>query len=265
MDLSYRPNLILADVNKDVVWKSTKTHLLDLKHQYIGEKAFASGMDHGQVVCVNLLDDTGFERPLTEIYETSISRIADPKFKYESFPVTKWCKKMNYSNMEILVDRVRLPLINSGWFVADGDVPNLFNAGSLKCSRIQTGVARTSCLDSLDRTNLTCSIFAYYILPYQVQSVSPGLPAPVQSLTGVAANEVNDPVLATRNALESSHREFTCLWADSGDNISLLYAGTGALKADVTRTGKRQVFSGSYADGTNSLTRYYLNNVLQFN
>jgi hypothetical protein len=52
----------------------------------------------------------------------------------------------------------------------------------------------------------------------------------------------------------------TCLWADSGDSISLIYAGTGALKADVTRTGKRQFIQGSYADGMNALTRYYLNN-----
>ncbi len=29
------------------------------------------------------------------------------------------------------------------------------------------------------------------------------------------------------------------MWADSGDNISKQYAGTGALKNDYTRTGKR--------------------------
>jgi phosphatidylinositol 4-phosphatase len=53
---------------------------------------------------------------------------------------------------------------------------------------------------------------------------------------------------------------FQFLRADSGDAISLLYAGTRALKADVTRTGKRQWIKGSLDDGLNSLTRYYLNN-----
>ena len=38
-----------------------------------------------------------------------------------------------------------------------------------------------------------------------------------------------------------------------------MYAGTGALKADITRTGKRSL-TGLYNDGTNSLNRYYLNN-----
>ena len=267
LDLSYRPRLILADVNKESVWSSVKAHLNDLKHQYIGEKAFASGMDNGQIVCVNLLDDvwifltkTGFEGPLTDIYESCVSRFGDPKFKYESFPMSKWCKKMNYSNMEILVDRLRLPLINSGWFVAEGDIPNFFGAGTLKCSKIQTGITRVSCLDSLDRTNLTCSILAKYIIPYQVQSISRA--ASIQApINGIDSDEVKDPVQAIRKALEDGNRDLTCLWADSGDNASLLYAGTGALKADVTRTGKRQIIAGSYADGTNALTRYYLNNV----
>jgi hypothetical protein len=71
--------------------------------------------------------------------------------------------------------------------------------------------------------------------------------------------------MATRKGLEGAYSNLTCLWADAGDNVSLNYAGTGALKADVTRTGKRQIFQGSYADGTNALTRYYLNNVTIFN
>ncbi|KAJ3359636.1 hypothetical protein HDU91_004855 [Kappamyces sp. JEL0680] len=261
LDLSYRPRLVLTDINKETVWSSIKMHYNDLKCQYIGEKSVASSMDNGLVVCINLLDDTGFEGPLTTIYENTVKRFNDPKIRYESFPMNKWCKKMNFTNMEILVDRVRLPLVNSGWFVAEGEVPSLHSKGSLRVSKIQTGTVRVSCLDSLDRTNVTCSLFARYMVPYQVQSISPGLPA-VQVLpaTGVSPNEVRDPVASTRKALEDGYGLLTNLWADSGDSISLIYAGTGALKSDVTRTGKRQVFQGSYNDGLNSLTRYYLNN-----
>ena len=50
------------------------------------------------------------------------------------------------------------------------------------------------------------------------------------------------------------------LWADNGDALAMQYAGTGALRADITRTGKRQLF-GYYNDGYNAMTRYYLNNV----
>lgn len=286
LDLSYRPRLVLADINKEAIWSATSKHYQDLKHQYIGifymrisiitttinipfpfvgEKNVASGSDNGLVVCVNLLDDTGFEGPLTEIYESSVKRFNDLKFRYESFPMNKWCKKMNYTNMDILLDRVRLPLINSGWFVAEGGLPSLLFKGSLRVSKIQTGATRVSCLDSLDRTNLTCSIFARYMIPYQIQSIAPGLPSvqvvPAAAVTGVGASEVRDPVASQRKALDGGYALLTNLWADSGDSISLMYAGTGALKADVTRTGKRQVIQGSYADGVNSLTRYFLNNV----
>lgn len=271
LDLSYRPRLLLTDINKEVVWSPTLKHYQDLKHQYIGnvfviagEKSVQSGTDNGLVVCINLLDDTGFEGPLTEIYENTVKRFNDPKVRYESFPMNKWCRKMNFSNMDILLDRVRLPLVNSGWFVAVGEVPSNQTKGTLRVSKIQTGVMRISCLDSLDRTNVTCSMLSRYLIAFQVQSIFPGLPA-VQVLpaTGVSPAEVRDPVAETRKALEDGHSLLTNLWADSGDQISLMYAGTGALKADVTRTGKRQVLQGSYADGVNSLTRYYLNNVVR--
>ena len=49
------------------------------------------------------------------------------------------------------------------------------------------------------------------------------------------------------------------VWADNGDRISFIYAGTGAIKADFTRTGSR-TWMGLLNDGVNSVTRYYLNN-----
>lgn len=41
--------------------------------------------------------------------------------------------------------------------------------------------------------------------------------------------------------------------------MSSLYSGTGALKTDFTRTGKRTIL-GALNDGRNSLQRYYINN-----
>lgn len=49
------------------------------------------------------------------------------------------------------------------------------------------------------------------------------------------------------------------VWADNGDAISIIYTGTGALKADFTRTGKRS-FVGLLQDGIKSANRYVLNN-----
>lgn len=54
---------------------------------------------------------------------------------------------------------------------------------------------------------------------------------------------------------------FNNQWANNADAISLLYSGTGALKTDFTRTGKRTV-AGALQDGWNSVRRYILNNMV---
>ena len=52
---------------------------------------------------------------------------------------------------------------------------------------------------------------------------------------------------------------FKLLWADHGDSLSLAYSGTGALKSDFVRTGKRTLM-GNVQDGYLSCKRFYLNN-----
>lgn len=52
---------------------------------------------------------------------------------------------------------------------------------------------------------------------------------------------------------------FKGMWANHGDDISLQYAGTGALKSGFTRTGVRTK-AGLADDGWKSGVRYYLNN-----
>ena len=52
---------------------------------------------------------------------------------------------------------------------------------------------------------------------------------------------------------------FKVMWANHGDDISLQYAGTGALKSGFTRTGVRTK-AGLADDGWKSGMRYYLNN-----
>lgn len=49
------------------------------------------------------------------------------------------------------------------------------------------------------------------------------------------------------------------MWADNADYMSIQYSGTGALKTDFTRTGKRTRM-GLVKDGINSMTRYWKNN-----
>jgi hypothetical protein len=49
------------------------------------------------------------------------------------------------------------------------------------------------------------------------------------------------------------------VWADNADAVSKAYSGSGALKTDFTRTGKRSK-RGLVQDGQNSVERYVRNN-----
>jgi hypothetical protein len=52
---------------------------------------------------------------------------------------------------------------------------------------------------------------------------------------------------------------FNNLWADNGDWLSKIYAGTGAIKSSYTRNGK-QTFFGFLDDAAKSVNRFYVQN-----
>ncbi|KAJ1532431.1 hypothetical protein HK096_006811 [Nowakowskiella sp. JEL0078] len=242
VDLSYRPKIEASDSNQADVWKSIQKHMFDLKEMYTDDKS-----DRGSVLCINLLNTDGFEGVLTKKYEKMVEKLRDEKIHYVEFPVNKYCKNHNYANLELLFSRIQEACLDNGFFIADGHVPsNISSLNNLKISRLQAGLARISCLDSLDRTNMTSAMIAKNMLNYQVYSIIP--------------IEQNSSLQTVRKQLLIFQKDVTNLWADSGDAISILYAGTRALRSDVVRTGKRQWLKGSFDDGVNSLTRYYLNN-----
>lgn len=98
----------------------------------------------------------------------------------------------------------------------------------------QEGVFRTNCLDCLDRTNL------------------------VQTIISSMALESFLSHQGSRLSSELQMRHST-LWADNGDALSKIYAGTGALKSSFTRHGKMSL-AGALADARKSATRLYVNN-----
>jgi len=98
----------------------------------------------------------------------------------------------------------------------------------------QEGVFRTNCLDCLDRTNL------------------------IQTIISQAALDHFLTDRQERVTSDFSARHGT-LWADNGDALSKIYAGTGALKSSYTRSGKSSL-AGTLADVRKSATRLYINN-----
>ncbi|PSR92105.1 SacI homology domain-domain-containing protein [Coniella lustricola] len=98
----------------------------------------------------------------------------------------------------------------------------------------QEGVFRTNCLDCLDRTNLIQTIVSQMA---------------VEAFLG-HRGECAQPDFWMRHS---------SLWADNGDSLSRIYAGTGALKSSFTRHGKMSL-AGAFADARKSATRLYINN-----
>lgn len=98
----------------------------------------------------------------------------------------------------------------------------------------QEGVFRTNCLDCLDRTNLMQTIISQMAL---------------ESFLAPRGENATGDFLARHGSL----------WADNGDMLSKIYAGTGALKSSFTRSGKMS-FAGALADARKSATRIYINN-----
>lgn len=107
----------------------------------------------------------------------------------------------------------------------------------------QCGVLRTNCMDNLDRTNVVQSLFARRSLIIQTGK---------GSVLDTGISVLDSP-------WKNFEKVFKTVWANNANAMSFSYAGTGALKVDFTKTGKRTL-KGMLDDGFNSCMRYYINN-----
>ena len=123
---------------------------------------------------------------------------------------------------------------------------NLIKNKLIEIIQTQKGVFRNNCIDSLDRSNVVQSVIGRYYL--------------LLILSNLGFSDIkpsnNDVFIKFKGSLETT---FKLLWADHGDSLSLAYSGTGALKSDFVRTGKRTLIGNIY-DGYLSCKRFYINN-----
>merc|ERR1712025_765811 len=187
---------------------------------------------YGQQVIINLIDQKGAEGRLETQLKAVCNQVSDADVFYEAFDFHKECSKMRYDKLQILMDRLAQYQEQFSYFV-------LSREGSVLGR--QSGVFRTNCIDCLDRTNVVQSMLARINL----QGVLVRL--------GVLQDHMK---VSQQTQFEGL---FKNVWADHADMISIQYTGTGALKTDFTRTGKRTKL-GLLEDGRRSLIRYYKNN-----
>lgn len=183
---------------------------------------------------VNLVNRSGYEQPVKEVYEQVVEALEDPDLQYIYFDFHRECSKMRWDRVSILLDALRQRGLDSvGWFQHDSKVT----------IRKQEGTVRTNCMDCLDRTNVVQSCVALASLESQLEDAGVLLP-------GQGSRVANDAKFMSL---------FRNVWADNADGVSKAYSGTGALKTDFTRTGSR-TRGGALQDGWNSAVRYFLNN-----
>jgi len=130
------------------------------------------------------------------------------------------------------MDQIRDDVEKNGFFYAENG----------RIQKRQEGIFRTNCIDNLDRTNVVQGLIARESLAEQF----------LQHGIFTSKDEKIERYPEFEHVLKN-------VWADHADVVSLQYSGTGALKTDFTRTGKRTI-QGALNDGLNSVMRYYYNN-----
>ncbi|KAH7529527.1 hypothetical protein ACOSP7_022527 [Xanthoceras sorbifolium] len=195
-------------------------HFLDLRKKY------------GNVLAVDLVNKHGGEGRLCEKYANSMQDVTNDDVRYLHFDFHQICGHVHFERLSILYEQMEDFLEKNGYL--------LLNEKGEKMKE-QLGVVRTNCIDCLDRTNVTQSMIGRKMLEIQLRRIG---------------------IFGAEETI-SSHTNFDdcfkILWANHGDDVSIQYSGTPALKGDFVRYGQRTM-QGIFNDGWNALARYYLNN-----
>ncbi|KAK8713993.1 hypothetical protein V6N13_149195 [Hibiscus sabdariffa] len=189
---------------------------------------------YGETIALDLTDKHGDEGQLSAAYAAEMQKL--PNVRYVSFDFHHVCGSSNFDNLQVLYDQISEDYEKQGYFLIDKDG---------KILEEQKGILRSNCIDCLDRTNVTQSYFAQKSLNIQLQR-----------LGAFASNEYI-------SMFPEDYLKFRTLWAEQGDEISLEYAGTHALKGDLVRYGKQtdalDLVSGRYTVSKSNPSPFQLN------
>lgn len=245
-------------VNKDfkVNYNAFSLHISELIDRY------------ESVHCINLIDKKKDQQMIGKEYEKLVLeyKSKEPKFgknlEISWFDFHSECKKMKYNNIKKLFmeETVSKHLEDCKYNIIKINIKKLESIKNeqvnineilivnnlLEYIQKQELVFRTNCIDSLDRTNVVQSVFGRFFLLLILKDLK---------LSDISPR-TDDISISFKDGFET---KFKNIWADNGDHISFAYSGTGAMKSDFVRTGKRSLF-GAINDGILSLTRLFINN-----
>lgn len=224
-NLKYKPNLLILSRSAQ---SATTKHFEEQVAVY------------GENFLVNLVNQKGYEKPVKDAYQKAVEFLPQAlalQVHYLYFDFHHECRKMRWDRVKLLLEH----LVVEGYSSSDYFH---YDVAHNTVMQSQRQVVRTNCMDCLDRTNVVQLMVARWVLQTQLEQahyLPPHNSSPWERL---------DP---------NFNLVFQSFWADNADAVSCSYSGTGALKTDYTRTGKRTKV-GALKDLVNSVTRYYLNN-----
>lgn len=194
------------------------------------------------IYCLNLIksrERVPRESKLLKEYTTAVEYLnqflpEDKKIVYHAWDMSRASKSRDQDvigSLEAIAEDI---LPRTGFFQNGNDVEN-----GLK---IQSGVARTNCIDCLDRTNAAQFVIAKKAFGYQLQALG------VIETTSVEYD--SDAV-----------NLFTHMWHDHGDTIAVQYGGSHLVNTMSTYRKINQWTSHS-RDMVESFKRYYNNSFM---
>nr|CAH7720709.1 unnamed protein product [Callosobruchus chinensis] len=180
---------------------------------------------YGKQVIVNLLGTSLVgskegEATLSQEFQKHHKDSAHADIPHIVFDYHQECRGGNQANLMKLKSKLDQQLQEIGFYHANGS--NVY--------RNQCGTIRTNCLDCLDRTNCVQTFLGLEILSGQLQAMQ---------------------LVDKKQVLSRFEEVFRQMWVNNGNEISKIYAGTGAIQG-----------GSKLMDGARSAARTIQNNLL---
>uniref|UniRef100_T1IB66 phosphoinositide 5-phosphatase n=1 Tax=Rhodnius prolixus TaxID=13249 RepID=T1IB66_RHOPR len=188
-------------------------HIVSIKERY------------GHQTIVNLLGTSQVgskesEGLLSNLYVQALKTSEHNDIEHIIFDYHQECKGGNMKNLNKLKTKAEPYLKAYSIFFSKGD--------NVICE--QQGTIRTNCLDCLDRTNCVQTYFGLQVLNRQLEMLE---------------------LLEKQQSVARFEEVFKQMWVDNGNEVSKIYAGTGAIQG-----------GSKFMDGARSAARTIQNNLL---
>ncbi|VEN37200.1 unnamed protein product, partial [Callosobruchus maculatus] len=188
-------------------------HMVTIKERY------------GKQVIVNLLGTSLVgskegEATLSQEFQKHHKDSVHADIPHIVFDYHQECRGGNQANLQKLKSKIDQQLQEFGFFHANGS--NVY--------RNQCGTIRSNCLDCLDRTNCVQTFLGLEILSEQLQAMQ---------------------LVDKKQVMSRFEEVFRQMWVNNGNEISKIYAGTGAIQG-----------GSKLMDGARSAARTIQNNLL---